>query len=106
MKTTTALLIEWNPITGKRAGDIDPNDKGLHCAGWQVWECKTPLELRVITDNRDINQYKNIEGITVIENIQNINKCIQDIFKPRYKNMRICRLNTKGDIIPVPEDEL
>lgn len=106
MKTTTALLIEWNPITGKRAGNIDPTDEHLHCAGWQIWECKTPLELRVITDDRDINLYKNIEGVTVIENIDNINECIKSTFKPRYENMRICNLNAKGDIVSLPEDEI
>ena len=96
MKTTTALLVEWNPITGKRAGNIDPNDPKLQCYGWQTWEEEPALELRLVEDNRNISQYENTEGVTIIRGTKAINECIADNFPPRYEGMTCCLLDSNG----------
>ena len=95
-KHKVALLIEWNVYTGKRAGNIDPNDPGLQCYGWQTWDQEPALELRLIEDDRDISQYENIKGVTIIRGIEAINKCIADNFPPRYKGMSCCVLDQNG----------
>ena len=96
MKEPIALLIEWNIHTGKRAGNIDPNDPKLQCYGWQVWEEEPALELRLIEDDRDISQYENIEGVTIIRGVKAINKCIADNFPPRYEGMTCCLVDKNG----------
>ena len=96
MKEPTALLIEWNINTGKRAGNIDPNDPKLQCYGWQAWEEEPALELRLIEDDRDISQYENVEGITIIRGVEAINKYIADKFPPRYEDMTCCLLDKSG----------
>ena len=96
MKKPTALLVEWNIYTGKRAGNIDPNDPKLQCYGWQTWDKEPALELRLIEDDRDISQYENIKGVTIIRGIQEINKCIIDNFPPRYEGMSCCLLGEDG----------
>ena len=96
MKEPTALMIEWNIHTGKRAGNIDPNDPALQCYGWQVWDKEPALELRIVEDDRDISQYQNIKGVTIIQGIQEINKCIKNNFPPRYDGMTCCILDKDG----------
>ena len=75
-----ALLIEWNPSSGKRAGNINPRDANLRCNGWQNMDVTPALELRLIEDNRDVRQYKGIEGVTIIEGIDQINAAIDANF--------------------------
>jgi hypothetical protein len=79
-----ALLIEWDPNTGKRAGNINPKDRYLQCNGWQNMETIPAIELRIIKDDRDISQFKNIKGITVLEGRDAINESIDTNFKIRY----------------------
>lgn len=79
-----ALLIEWNPNTGKRAGDINPNDPKLQCYGWQNMDVSPAIELRIIEDDRDISQYEGIEGVTVLNGKDAINTAIDVNFPPKF----------------------
>lgn len=78
--TIYALLIEWNPETGIRAGNINPQDPNLKCSGWQNMEVNPALELRIIEDNRDTSQYKEIKGVTILEGRDEINTTINNNF--------------------------
>lgn len=79
------LLIEFNLSTGIRAGNISPNDPGLQCYGWQDLESTPGREVRVIEDDRDIEQYEGIAGITVLRGETAVKQAIHSICKARYK---------------------
>ena len=80
-----ALLIEWDPSTGKRAGGINPKkDPNLRCNGWQNMDTIPAIELRLIEDERDISQYEGINGITVLNNKCEINTAIDDNFPSMF----------------------
>lgn len=91
-----ALLIEWDPITGKRAGDINPRDPKLQCYGWQNWDREPALELRLVEDDRDLSQYKNVKGVTIIEGVEAINEVIDKHFPPRYEDMRVVKVKDES----------
>jgi len=78
------LLIEFNLNTGKRAGNINPKDPKLQCYGWQDLESIPAREVRVIEDDRDIEQYEGIAGITVLRGKTEIKQAILSICKDRY----------------------
>lgn len=71
-----ALLIEWNPNTGDRAGNINPRDPKLQCYGWQNMDVTPAIELRVVEDDRALSQYEEVEGITVLNGKDEINTAI------------------------------
>jgi len=75
-----ALLIEWDPSTGKRAGNINPRDQNLRCNGWQNMDVTPAIELRLVEDERNLSKYKNIDGVTVIEGQDQINAAIDANF--------------------------
>ena len=76
-----ALLIEWEPHTGKRSGNINPKkDQNLRCNGWQNMDVSPAIELRIIEDNRDTSVYEAIEGITVLNGKTEINNAIDANF--------------------------
>lgn len=76
-----ALLIEWDPATGVRAGNINPKrDRNLRCNGWQNMDVVPALELRLVEDDRDMAQYEGVEGITVLHGRDEINAAIDDNF--------------------------
>lgn len=75
-----ALLIEWDPNTGIRAGNINPRDSKLRCNGWQNMDISPAVELRLVEDNRDMSQYNNISGITVLLSSNEINAAIDANF--------------------------
>lgn len=79
-----ALLIEWNPNTGRRAGDVNPRDPKLQCHGWQNKNVEPPIELRLVEDDRDLSKYEGVEGVTVLVGIEAINETIEERFPPRY----------------------
>ena len=79
-----ALIIEWNPLTGKRAGGIDPKDPGLPCYGWQDMERDPAIEIRLITDDRDISQYQGKKGITILEGDKAITHAIKNFIPTQY----------------------
>lgn len=79
-----ALLIEFDVNSGKRAGNINPRDPKLHCYGWQDLESIPAREVRVIDDARDLKQFENIPGITVLRGKGEIEAAISGICKPRY----------------------
>jgi len=82
LKRYVALKIEFDPFTGKRAGDISPHDPGLLCPGWQNLE--EGVEIRLVVDDRDIEKYRDIPGVEVIEGVENIDNEILKICKPKY----------------------
>lgn len=90
-----ALLIEFDVITGRRAGNINPKiDRNLVCRGWQNLELNDVkskgyisqaipnccLEIRVIEDDRDISQYQ-VEGITILNDESEINATLDKYFE-------------------------
>lgn len=79
------LLIEFNVNTGRRAGEINPNDPKLQCYGWQDLESIPAREVRVIEDERDLKKYEGITGVTVLKGKAEIKAAISSICKPRYK---------------------
>lgn len=86
-----ALLIEFNLITGKRPGSMDPNDSALQCYGWQDITRRPALEIRLIEDDRDIKQYEGIKGLTILKTDKEINTEIDNLLGDKYivKNREI-----------------
>ena len=66
LKRYVALKIKVNFQTGERAGGIDPYDAGLYCLAQNL---EDGYEIRLVLDDRDIDKYRNIEGVEVIEGI-------------------------------------
>lgn len=95
-----ALLIEFDVNTGKRAGDIDPKDPNLQCYGWQVLDGKNSLEIRLVEDDRDLSQYENVSGVTILKGKTDINNAITNNIPPRYriidKDIVIAEIKEKG----------
>ncbi len=79
-----ALLIEWNPKTGERAGGINPRDPKLQCYGWQDSEADPALEIRVVEDDRDLSSLEGVKGVTILEGKQAINEAIDAYIPIRY----------------------
>ncbi len=75
-----ALLIEWDPSTGKRAGNINPRDVNLRCNAWQNMDATPAVELRIIEDDRDMSQYEGVEGVTILNGKDAINAAIDANF--------------------------
>jgi len=76
-----ALLIEFNKNTGKRAGNVSPRDKNLFCFGHQNLESEPAREIRIIRDNRDLTKYKNMEGVTLLNNNKEIDDAIDEFIE-------------------------
>lgn len=74
-----ALLIEWDPNTGKRAGNINPKDQNLRCSGWQNMDVTPAIELRLVEDE-EIGRYYTGEGVTVLRGKEEINAAIDANF--------------------------
>lgn len=85
MKEQIALLIEWDPLTGKRAGNIDPRAPGLLCNGWQNMDLNPAIELKIIDDNRDPKQYENTPGVKILHGKTAINNAIDENFPITYQ---------------------
>lgn len=75
-----ALLIEWDPNTGKREGNINPKDPNLQCHGWQNMDVIPAVELRLVEDERDMVQYEGIPGVYLLEDKDAINAAIDANF--------------------------
>ena len=75
-----ALLIEWDPNTGKRAGNINPKDINLPCHGWQNMEVTPAIELRLITDGESGRYNTTALGVTLLHGKDEINAAIDDNF--------------------------
>ena len=80
-----ALLIEWDPSTGKRAGGINPRDLNLLCHGWQNMDVTPAVELRLVEDERDLSEYECVTnpGVTVLIGKEAINAAIDDNFSSK-----------------------
>ena len=75
-----ALLIEWDIDTGDRAGSINPHDPKLFCRGWQNMDVSPAVELRLVMDDRDMQQYEGVGGVTVLIGKDVINAVIDANF--------------------------
>jgi len=78
-----ALLIEFDPMTGKRAGNISPTDPGLVCIA-QDLESFPCREIRLVVDGRNVKQYEGISGVTIIRGRDAINSMVDSVAKPMY----------------------
>jgi len=78
------LKIKVNFTTGERAGGINPRDPNLVCLGWQNLEDGWELRLIVNEEKIDeyIKKYGNVEGVEIVEGIENIDKAIDEIIPP------------------------
>jgi len=114
-KKPVMLKVKVDFATGIRAGGINPRDRGLLCdPSWQ--NIDEGVELRLVTDERDIEQYRNVEGVTVIEGLDACNAEIEAIREPLYAvavpellNISIQKKNIRiDDIDPAlpPEKQL
>ncbi|KKN71503.1 hypothetical protein LCGC14_0420820 [marine sediment metagenome] len=79
-----ALLIEVDFTTGVRAGGINPRDKHLLCHGWQNLDSDPGLEIRLITDGRDIDKYRGKQGVTILDGKDEINVAIEANIPIKY----------------------
>jgi len=86
LKRFVALVIKFDPHTGARPiPGISPRhtDRALFCLlMWQ--DLKKGIEMRLILDDRDIEKYRTIEGVEVVEGKDAINAKVRELFKPRY----------------------
>ncbi len=87
MAELRALLIEWDPSTGRRAGGINNKEVALRCKGWQNMDVKPALEIRLVEDDRDLTvaPYANTTGVTVLIGKDEINQAITANFPSRYE---------------------
>ncbi len=76
LKRYVALKIKVNFQTGERAGGINPRDPGLYTL---VQNLEDGYEIRLVVDDRDIEQYRNVPGVEVIEGIKNIDRAILEL---------------------------
>ena len=79
-----ALLIDFSTESGRRAGNINPKDKGLLCRGWQNLDSRPGKEIRVITDSRGIEQYEKIQGVKVLYTDEEIEAAIEETVPIQY----------------------
>ena len=84
MSSERALLIEWDPNSGKRAGGIDPRDPNLRCYGWQNMDSEPAREIRLVEDDRDLSPLEGTLGVKILEGKQAINDAIQAHIPARY----------------------
>lgn len=68
-----ALKIKVNFQTGERAGGINPRDPNLYTLAQNL---EDGYEIRLVLDDRDIEQYRNVPGIEIIEGIDAIDQAI------------------------------
>lgn len=79
-----ALLIEFDLNSGKRAGDINPNDPKLQCYGWQDLESVPAKEIRLVEDDRDLSQYEGVPGVAILHGEEEINQVISAMVPERF----------------------
>lgn len=77
---THAILIEWDPSTGRRAGNINPKNPGLRCYGWQNMDVTPAIELRIIESPLRHEDFEKTKGVTVLHGTEEINKAIDNHF--------------------------
>jgi len=121
LKRFVALVIKFDPQTGYRPiPSIAPRhtNRALFCMPmWQ--DVERGIEMRLILDDRDIEQYRNIPGVEVVEGKTAINAKARQLFKPRYSvaspelfKISVERMLTDGrlredELRPLkPEDQL
>ena len=84
LRRFVGLKIKVDFSTGERAGGVNPKDPNLVCLGWQNLE--EGWEIRVIRNESKIDEYismyQGIDGIEIIEGIENIDAAIDEIVPP------------------------
>lgn len=82
-----AILIKVNFETGERAGGCCPNDRNLH--GHPSWQCtEQGLEIRIVKDG-DVEQYRGVDGIQVIDGEDEIRAAVNEHFSDREPQYRV-----------------
>ena len=76
LKRYVALKIKVDFESGERAGRINPRDPGLYTLAQNL---EDGYEIRLVLDNRDISVYQGVEGVEVIEGVENIDAAIDDL---------------------------
>lgn len=76
LKRFVALKIKVDFESGERAGGIDPRDPNLYCLAQNL---EDGYEIRLVLDDRDISVYQGVEGIEIIEGIENIDRAIMEM---------------------------
>jgi len=71
-----ALKIKVDFKSGKRAGGINPRDPNLYTLAQNL---EDGYEIRLVLDDKDIEQYRNVPGIEVIEGIDAIDRAIIEL---------------------------
>ena len=79
-----ALVIEWEPHSGKRAAGINPKDPKLQCHGWQCMESDPAIEIRLVEDDRDLSIYESCDDVQILEGKETINAAIEKYILPKY----------------------
>ncbi len=69
------LLIDVNFTTGERAGEIDARNCGFRCL-CQNMESTPGKEIRLLEHGEDIERYRGVSGITVLNSDVEINACV------------------------------
>jgi len=80
-----ALVIKFDPETGARPipGVVPHTDRALFCLPmWQ--DTEKGIEMRLVLDDRDVEQYRGVEGVEIVEGKATINAKARELFKPRY----------------------
>jgi hypothetical protein len=108
-----ALLIEWDPNTGERAGGINPRDKNLFCKGWQNMDVLPAVELRLVMDDRDMQRYEGVDGVAVLIGKDMINTAIDANFPSKISiedelvySEHLKSKRGKIDIDKLPDDRI
>ena len=76
LKRFVALKIKVDFESGERAGGIDPRDPNLYALAQNI---EDGWEIRLVLDDRDISIYQNVEGVEVIEGVENIDNAVTSL---------------------------
>jgi len=76
LKRYVALKIKVDFNSGRRAGNINPRDPGLFVLAQNL---EDGYEIRLVLDDRNIDKYKQVSGIEIIEGIENIDRAIIEL---------------------------
>jgi hypothetical protein len=102
VKRFIALVLRYDPLTGERPiplfevapgrfsrkpefrpGQPHRTDPALYCMPlWQDHE--RGIEMRLVLDDRDVEQYRKVAGVEVVEGKEAINAKVRELFRPRY----------------------
>lgn len=63
-----ALKLNFDPLTGIRAGNVNPRDPNLHCGqGWQNLQSRQEIRLILNEDLIDLAALENTDGVDILD---------------------------------------